>query len=361
VSTPSQPFVLAAVALLAVVLGALAGVPVASTPSASAQQSGATGTIRGRVIAGTAGATIEDGLTVLLVDLAAGGVTLVSQTTIEGGRYSFEVPADGRIDYVALITYEDMPYFSEPVILTAEEREASRDFTLYETTHQRPELLISLTSATVLAIDRRLGQLVIVREDVVMNPSDRVYVGDDNGVTLAIPVLDGTIEAEGEDAVVGEYRHDGGVMLAAIPLRPGRNLLRTEYVVAYDLRTDNYRVRLTAPVPAEAMEARVPTRFVRDIRALEDASRGDDVVLTGALEGERLLLVERNEPARAGEALLAELVGLSGKRASLPLTERTGAIIGTLVALLVLGGAAAFAISRDREPLADATDEDGAS
>jgi hypothetical protein len=329
---------------------------------ASAQE--AAGRIEGTIASGTAGASIPNGLEVTLLSIDGATVSPVAQTILEGGRYAFEVPADGRLTFLPLVTYQGIRYLGEVAILTPEEQTAVRDLVLFQTTNERPQLSISVSSATVLAIDRGLGQLVIVREDLVENPSDRIYVGGDDGVTVTLPVLDGTIEANGQDAGEGEYRHDGGVMQAAIPLRPGATALRTQYLVAYDLGEDDYRMRLTAPFETAAMELRVPPRFIRDLRALEGSSRGEDVVLSGELEGERLLVVERDEPARAGEALLAELEGLSGNEAVLPLTERSGAVIASIVALLVLGGAAAIAIRRDRTPLdapeaASTPNEDG--
>ncbi len=213
----------------------------------------------------------------------------------------------------------------------------------------------------MLAIDRGLGELVIVRDDVVLNPSDRVYIGDAEGVTLTLPTPDGTLEAEGSDALEGEYRHDGGVMLVAVPLRPGASVVRTQYAVGYDLVEDDYLVRLTAPVPTEQMELRVPPRFIRELDPGEGVSRGEDAILTGELEGERLLVLTRDTPAGPGEALIAGLVGLSGDRASLPLTERNGAIIASLLALLVLGGAAVVAIRRDPAPLEAPDDAEAGS
>ena len=309
------------------------------------------GRISGAVTPGTAGASVPDGLEVTLLALDGATVTPVAQTTLEDGRYEFEVPADGRLTFIPLMSYQGIRYLGDAVILTPEEQTAEHDFVVFETTSERPDLTISSTSATLLAIDRGLGELLIVRDDIVENPTDRIYIGGEDGVTVTLPVLDGTIEATGEDAGDGDYRHDGQVIQAAIPLRPGATLLRTQYLVAYDLAEDDYRVRLTAPVATELMELRVPPRFVRGLDALEGASRGDDVLLGGALEGERLLTAVRDEPARAGEALLAELEGLSGERAVLPLTERTGAVVGAIVALLVLGGVAAIAIRRDRTPL----------
>lgn len=350
--------VAAALAALAFVAAAL--VPAALGGAASAQERD--GRIEGTISAGTAGASIPDGIEVTLLALDGSTVTPVAQTEVEAGRYVFELPADGRLTFLPLVTYQGIRYLGEVAILTPEERTAQRDLVLFETTSERPELSIALSSATVLAIDRGLGQLVIVRQDVVNNPSDRIYIGGDDGVTVTLPFLDGTIEASGEDAAEGEYRQDGGVMQAAIPLRPGTTALRTQYLVAYDLAEDDYRVRLTAPFETEAMELRVPPRFIRNLRALEGSSRGEDVVLTGELEGERLLVVERDGPARAGEALLAELEGLSGNKAVLPLTERRGAVMASILALLVLGGAAVVAIRRDRTPLEVPSDgEDTAS
>ncbi len=129
------------------------------------------------------------------------------------------------------------------------------------------------------------------------------------------------------------------------PLRPGVTSVVTRYTVGYDRAVDAYRLRVTAPLPTESVEVRVPARFVRDLRTLDDAERVTDT----ELEGERLLVAASTGAAREGQGTLVELRGLSGSSASNPLTEGRGPLLATALAVVLLPAAiGAFAWARRR-------------
>ncbi len=126
-------------------------------------------------------------------------------------------------------------------------------------------------------------------------------------------------------------------------LRPGVTSVVTRYTVRYEADEDEYRLRITSPLPAEQIQLRVPQRFLREVEPRsEEAVRGDD----DEFEGEPLTVIERTTPAGPGQGLVADLIGLSGvERASHPLTSGVGAAVGAMLALLVVG-AGAVALQR---------------
>ena len=334
------PLALAALATLLApsLLAAFAAVASAQQPPDEA------GRIRGRVTNGTAGATLTGDVTVELITLLDGGGIASRETLVADGRYEFTLRPTALESHVLRTVYRGVQYLSGVVVISPELPEAEQDFVVYETTNEQPRLTIELTAMTVIELDRAQALLRLARRDLVNNPSDRVYVGDETGATLRIPTPEGTIEASGE-ADQGEFILEGGRLAATMPLHPGVNVVVTQYLVGYDRDRDSYRVRATAPLPGERIEVRVPERFVRSARPDSNGRRAGDT----EIGGERVMVFERIAPALPGEGLIVDLEGLSGENASNPLTERGGAIVGSLLALLVLG-VAAVAIARS--PLA---------
>jgi hypothetical protein len=326
-------------------LAAIALVLAAPEGRASAQQNEPDGRITGAVIAGTEGAS-TDGVSVRLIILEASEVTGSEETPVVDGQFEFAVPARASRTYVPFVRHQGIQYFGDPVILAPEEPEATREITIYETTSETPELTIVETVVTVLGLDRQRGQIALEREDIVRAGGDRVFIGDDAGVTLRIPAPADTLDAGGVDPE-GTTVFDGGVVSSTVPLRPDApNSVVTRYLVQYDPADDRYLLRVTAPLRVEHMEVRVPQGYVHRITPREGAERGEDVTLEGNSEGQVLHTVVLAGGAEPGHGLLVELVGLSGRQESLVLTEQRGALAAAGLALAIIAGAAVAVLRR---------------
>jgi hypothetical protein len=326
---------LAAAAVLAVALTATGATAArAQTPSPTATMA-PTGRISGTVTNGTAGGSVPSGLSVLVITLTGSSVSGSQEVPVVDGAYAVAVAPDPAVSYVLRLTYQDVPYFADAVQLSAAQPTADRDITIYEPTTTVPALTIQTTTVTLVAIDRAQGTLSLLREDLVRNPTDRVYVGADGGPTLRLPAPDGTSDATGFVAGDGTQLQ-GGVVTVTTPLLPGITSVVTRYTVDYDRATDRYRLRVTAPVQADRVEARAPARFIVSMDPVGDARRAPDA----QVQGEQLLVVGRDGTA-PGQGLLVDLVGRSGIRpASNPLTDRPGAAFAALLAIVVMAGGA---------------------
>ena len=213
---------------------------------------------------------------------------------------------------------------------------------VYEPTAEPPPLAVRATTVTVLALDRASAELTLAREDLVENPSDRVYVGSGtSGVTLRIPLPEERRATPRGLSEEGSFELGSGTLDVALPLRPGVTSVVTTYRVGYDPARDAYRLRVTAPLPTGRVEVLVPERFVEELRALD----GAELAPSTEVEGEPALVARRAGPAREGEGTLVELRGLSGSTASNPLTEGRGPLAATALALVLLP-AAAWALAR---------------
>lgn len=293
------------------------------------------GVVSGTVANGTAGAGGTEGVRLQLLALAKDGRVTATETSAEGGRFSFSPPADPTVTYVLRATYQGVSYLVDPpILLSAELVSDQREITVFETTDVPPELRIESTVMSVQGLDRERGELSLQREDQVVNPSDRVYVGAADRVTLRIPVPDGVTGLALTDEIEATVRLDGPVATTTQALRPGSNLVVTRYVVGYDLASDRYRLRVTSPLPAAEMEIWVPERFVEDVEAGPGAVRASD----RTIQDERWRIVSRIDPAREGESLVATIDGLTRANESNPLTQRAGAAAGATIAIAVLLG-----------------------
>ncbi|MQC17222.1 MAG: hypothetical protein DWG82_03170, partial [Chloroflexi bacterium] len=196
-------------AAVGLVVTALVGILTAS--GASAQQA-TEGTISGVLTMGTAGAVLAPDASVELIELQAAGVTSRRSSTDDSGRYTFTVPVDPDIRYIPRIEYQGVQYFGPAVVLTADAPDAEvGPITVYESTDERPHLAITETVMTAIALDRAEGQIGFIREDLVVNPVDRAYVGGEDRVTIRLPVPEGTLEAAGENQD-GKFALQEGVL-----------------------------------------------------------------------------------------------------------------------------------------------------
>ena len=308
----------------------------------SAQASPVRGVVSGTVRNGTAGAPLPSlpALAVQLIVVTRQGAVTSVQTTAEGGRFRFEVPADPAVTYLLRTEYQGVPYIDQaPVLLSAEASSATRELTVYEVTRDRPTQRIRSTVVMVRGIDPEQSRLHLERRDTVVTSGDRVYVGTPDGVTLRVPAPEGIRGVSAEQGLDGKAAVDGQTVTSTQPLRPGETVVVTDLVVGYDPALDTYRVRAVAPLPTERLEVWVPKRFAGTVEAGSGAARAAD----RDADDERWTVVERRGAAQAGESLLVTLRGLSGRNAPNALVTLPGAGVAAAVALAIVAGGVAAA------------------
>lgn len=335
-----------------VVAIALVGALVAGSVHA---QTATQGRITGDVTLGTDGATLDlDELAVdfIILEGAQIGGSLIA-TVDEGGAFSLDVPLEGERRYVPRVVYQGVSYIGAPVTVTEEQPEAIASVPpVYETTSETPDLTIGETVVTVVALDRGAGELGFIREDFVLNPSDRVYVGGENRVTLRLPTPERTTDALGENAD-GAFALEEGILTTTVPIRAGGGTsIITRYLVTYDIAEDAYVLRVTTPVAAERIVMRIPDDYVRDLEVLGAGAEGEGEFFEVA-EGDPVpLRTVVLEGAGPGDSLVVRLDGLAFEQNHNPLAEMPGSLIAGAIALVMIGAAAAFVVARRPEPQA---------
>lgn len=338
--------------VLAAAFASLLAAVVPSGRSAAQTAPPAVGTVTVAVRSRTAGFALPADLPVTLLVLSERRTPITtidrpqrSDRTADGIRTTFTAATNARLTYVPRVEWSGVQYLGTPVLLSPELQTGESTVDVYDVTRTAPTLHIRETTLTAIAIDRESHQLTLERDDVVVNPTDRTYVGGDDHVALRLPAPDGAIAANGlSDS--GAFTLAGGVVQSTVPLLPGENVIVTRYLVGYDPATAGYRLRVTAPVSADRVQARVPQRFVREAHGSDRTTRR---VASTTVEGERLLVFERTNAA-AGTAVLVDLSGLDGAHASNPLTQRAGAAAALALTLVALAGTAWWRIRPRRRP-----------
>lgn len=308
------------------------------------------GRITGELVAGTDGAMLGDDLTLDFIVLEGAEVAGTLSTEVEeDGTFIVVVPLDAERRYVPRVVYQGVSYFGQPVAVTEEQPQVGALIPpLYETTSEAPDLSIGETVVTIVALDRNTGELGFIREDFVLNPSDMVYVGGEDNITLRLPTAERTVDALGENAD-GAFALQEGLLTTTVPIRAeGGTSIVTRYLVTYDVAEDEYVLRVTTPIPADRLVVRVPEDYVRDIEILGEGVPGETEFFEVA-EGDpvplRTIVMENAGP---GDSLVVRLDGLALERNDNPLAEPPGSIIAGAIALAVIGAAGAVAIRRSR-------------
>ncbi len=301
------------------------------------------GTISGIVRPGAGSEVATSGVLVELVELRE-GPTVVQETRTTAGRFRFEVErVDPSITYVVRATVDGVGYLPQsPIQLSVQRPAAQVDIAVYGATTQRPELSAEISALTIVGVDRAAGTLTLQREDAVLNPSTRTWTGDADGVTVRLPALPRTLQAEGQAwfnglPTAGDLTSSPDGIVAHVPLRPGQTMLITRYTVEADLAAAAYELRNEAALPTKQLQVMVPEHFARSVSPLRDALEAEPV----EVEGQRLLVVERSRAAQAGDVVAASVTGLAAPIPAHPFTQPLGAASG---AALVAGFAAAAGV-----------------
>jgi hypothetical protein len=329
---------------VAILFAAAVALALALPHVTEAQTPPATGVISGTVRNGTAGASMPP-VQVQLITIPPSGPLSTQQTVTVDGRFSFDARADASLTYLLRTEYAGIPYLDQaPLLISPELPAIQRDLVVWETTDARPALRIEQTTVTVLSVERSTGRIQLQREDRVAHDGDRIWVGGPDGVTLRAPGPEGLLGVEAQQGFDGAPGVEGQSVTSTRPVRPGTTTFVATMVVGYDPVQDAYRLRVTAPLPTEAMEVWVPERFANDIDAEGARASSEE------RDGERWQVIRSTGAAREGGGIVVDIHGLSGLQPDNPLTSTRGAAFASALAVLTLV-AGVVLLLRFRAPL----------
>ena len=244
--------------LIAVVL--VAFIPL-GTGAASAQMPE---TISGRVVNGTLGATVPEGLEVVLLTLDENRAQIV-------GRDSVAVDAQGRFQFTGFVTGPELTYrvaaadglFTPSVDLRDAADWSDIELVIYERTKALDDIWVSSYSFLVPSIDARSQTMGVLGAIDIRNEGDTVWMADLTDPALSGPQLLRFSLPEGysglsveSDLPPGNVMEIGTGFALSTPAPPGEFNILVSYLLAYD--GNGFEFPLNLPFGADVVRFMMP-------------------------------------------------------------------------------------------------------
>lgn len=244
--------------LIAVVL--VAFIPL-GTGAASAQMPE---TISGRVVNGTAGATVPEGLEVVLLTLDENRAQIV-------GRDSVTVDARGRFEFTGFATGPELTYrvaaadglFTPSVDLRDVADWSNIELVIYERTKALDDIWVSSYSFLVPSIDARSQTMGVLGAIDIRNEGDTVWMADLTDPALSGPQLLRFSLPEGysglsveSDLPPGNVMEIGTGFALSTPAPPGEFNILVSYLLAYE--GNGFEFPLNLPFGADVVRFMMP-------------------------------------------------------------------------------------------------------
>ena len=244
--------------LIAVVL--VAFIPL-GTGAASAQTPE---TISGRVVNGTAGAAVPEGLEVVLLTLDENRAQIV-------GRDSVAVDAQGRFQFTGFATGPELTHrvaaadglFTPSVDLRDAADWSDIELVIYERTRALDDIWVSSYSFLVPSIDARSQTMGVLGAIDIRNEGDTVWMADLTDPALSGPQLLRFSLPEGysglsveSDLPPGNVMEIGTGFALSTPAPPGEFNILVSYLLAYD--GNGFEFPLNLPFGADVVRFMMP-------------------------------------------------------------------------------------------------------
>ncbi len=166
--------------LLFVAITSIATASIAATLGfAAAQDQGATRTISGKVLNGTAGGESPDDLTVfaLVIDEGAEAIVERVESVVEpDGSFILEVPAVSDSQFYRIVA--DDGIYTPYVDVLAEDADAEVTLTVYDRTASLDEIAVTSYSMVIPVVDAANGVIGVLAAVNLVNSGDEVYLAD---------------------------------------------------------------------------------------------------------------------------------------------------------------------------------------
>ena len=246
---------LAVVFCCILIIGVLASLPVVAraqepVPSqmASVQDPELTGdgTVRGKLLSGTKGFDIEEGMNVTLDAFIDFQPAAIYSTTVsaDGGFEFTDLALDSggenpSLVYIVSAIMDDIRYTSPILTLTKDEPSVDTTVTAYGVTEDDSGLNLNRVHWIV---DSQPGALIVLQMLEVSNLADRTYIGSkvdglEAPVTVAFHVPSDAVELSFENGRLGErFLQIGNLVYDTTPVLPGKSTRQIvmQYAVPYE-------------------------------------------------------------------------------------------------------------------------------
>ena len=243
-----------------IVVASFAAIPLGAV-AASAQ---APESIAGRVINGTVGTTVSEGLEVVLLTLDESRAQIV-------GRVSTFVDEEGRFEFTGFTTGPGLTYrvaandglFTPSVDLTDAADWSNVELVIYDRTRSLDDLRVSSYSLLVPSIDARSRTMGMLGAIDIRNEGDTVWLPDlsDPGLTglqlvrFSIPEGYSNLSVE-SDLPAGNVMEIGTGFALSTPIPPGEFNILMSFLLGY--AGDGFEFPLILPFGADEVRFMLP-------------------------------------------------------------------------------------------------------
>lgn len=203
-----------------------------------------TGSVSGRVTNGTEGGGDVAGLEVELSRFEGMDQVETYTTTVEeDGSYEFtDLPVNQGEAFLATVTYQGVDFRSGMILLT-QETSAERDITIFEQTDDRSVLRIISRGIVIAGADSETGLVEILEIIALENESDRVFVGDEQGIVLRLAMPEDASEISPQPGFeFGQMRFEDNVLVSTGGVLPGSHNPMISYQIPYQGTSGTLRI-----------------------------------------------------------------------------------------------------------------------
>ena len=220
--------------------------------------------IAGRVINGTAGGTVPEGLEVVLLTLNESAAQIV-------GRDSTFVDGEGRFEFAGFSTAPGLTYrvaandelFTPSVDLADTADWSNVELVIYDRTRSLDDLWVSSYSLLIPSIDARSRVMGVLGAIDIRNEGDTVWLPElnDPGLTgldlirFSIPEGYSNLSVE-SDLPAGNVMEIGTGFALSTPIPPGEFNILVSFLLAYD--GDGFEFPLILPFGADQVRFMLP-------------------------------------------------------------------------------------------------------
>lgn len=259
----------------------------------------------------------------------------ISTIADQDGNFEFIVNANEKYNYIPLLIYEGVRYLSEPQSINFSNTSENKKiyFDIYQNTSNHSSIIIKQTTITLMKLQRSDSTLTFRREDLVHQDDQYVYIGEESGHTIQIPLFADTLNASAEGEYLSEFKIKGNYLTTQMPIRPGLNKILTTHIVSYDKNKDYYLLNIKNPFPSNLVLVEIPEDFISKI---EFENSDSWTTKTTEINNVPLLIFSKDMYVEQNQNTHLTLIGLSGLNSPHIFTSVSNSILAIFISVILI-------------------------
>ena len=259
----------------------------------------------------------------------------ITSSVDKNGNFEFMVNTSERYNYIPLLIHNGIRYLSKPQSIQFSGMPENKQirFDIYQSTSNTSSIIIEQTKITLMKLQRSNTTLTFLREDSVRQNEQYVYIGNEIGYTIQIPLFENTLDASAEGEYFSEFKIEGNYLTTQMPIRPGLNKVITKHIVSYDKDQDHYLLSIINSFPSNVVLVEIPEGFVNKIKLENNDSWEKN---TTEINNASLLIFSKDMYIKEGQSTNLTFVGLSGLNNPHIFASISNSILAIFISLILI-------------------------